>query len=175
MEYIIVLGNSNINIIQKRVDTAINYFNQKPNSLYNEWTRETITTRILLFSGGYSQTLKVVESQYMKNYAISKGVKPDSILCETNSSSTIENLQNCCNIIDSRNSIERIYNDTITIVTSSFHAKRSFVLSKIYIKNYPVTIIHTNEIVMPEQEMKEIVILNNFLSDYLGITSFRLN
>jgi uncharacterized SAM-binding protein YcdF (DUF218 family) len=185
MEYIIVLGNSNPKVVKTRVDTAINYFKQKPYKVYNNWTQETTTTRILLFTGGYSNTLKAIESEYMRDYAISKGVDPDSILCERSSRNTIENLQNCKDIIDSRNSVERVYNDTVTIVTSSFHAKRSFVLAKIIIQQncpgkarlgggeegqYVVNgVVHTNEIVTQEEEMREINILNNFLTNYLSI------
>ena len=98
---------------------------------------------------------------------VSQKVNIKYILIENLSNSTVENLINTYNIL------KKLYKDSffnrinVIICTSSFHLKRSIVLSKILNKeNYTLKYIHTNEVFSEEENKKELRHLDNYLNYY---------
>lgn len=107
----LVLGCSNHSLMFNRVDYALELYKKKViDKLY-------LTGGI----GSLSNNRKEIEALVMKDYMISKGVKEEDIITETNSKNTIENFKNTLKLID--NTYKRKID--IVLVTSSFHMKRS--------------------------------------------------
>lgn len=89
--YIIVLGAGLINgekvspLLAKRINKAI--------AFYWAQSKATLNPPILLMSGGQGDDEKVPEAIAMKQYALAKGIPEKDILVETNSRTTLENMQ----------------------------------------------------------------------------------
>jgi uncharacterized SAM-binding protein YcdF (DUF218 family) len=167
---ILILGNSNPEILNKRLDRGIKEFYKLKNPYEDEEIVFGINTLIIL--SGKGAVIKVdnkvyaTEADYMYEY-VSQKVNKKYILIENLSNNTIENLVNSFNILS------KLYKDSlfnrinITICTSSFHLKRTIVLSKILNKdNYTLKYIHTNEIVGEEENRRELRHLDNFMNYY---------
>jgi len=138
MKVILVLGNNNKDVSLKRVDRALEYFREC-----------NINERYLMFSGGVS---KPAEAEYMKDYAISKGVDENSIITESESRNTIENFEKSKKILDEK---FRHGSCSVIVCTSSFHIKRSMVLARIILFGYYTIFIHTREPVSATQYRNE--------------------
>jgi uncharacterized SAM-binding protein YcdF (DUF218 family) len=146
IEIIIVLGNSTDGVYQKRVDRAIEHFTQNSSESY------------IMFSG-----LKAnVENMY--NYALSKlGSKYEKFLLKENkSTTTVENILLSMKII--KNLFPKVIN--LTICTSTYHIKRSIIITNLLCKHFNTKFIHTSEPITPEQKINEERNTANFLNDY---------
>lgn len=130
MSVILVLGNNNKEVSLKRVDRALEYFKNCNTS-----------DKYLMFSGGVSYP---TEAEYMKEYAISKGMNDDSIITESESRNTIENFQKSKEILDKN---FKHGSCSVIVCTSAFHIKRSMVLARMILVGYYTTFIHTQEVV----------------------------
>lgn len=113
----LVLGSSNRDILFKRCDSVI--------ELYNSG----IIKKIYLTGGvGFLSVYRSTsEASIMNEYILSKGIKEKDIFIEDKSRNTYEN------IINTINNIKK--DDTIVLVTSDFHMKRSLGLLKKLTKN----------------------------------------
>ena len=167
---ILILGNSNPEILNKRLDRGIQEFYKLKNPYEDEEIVFRINTHILLSGKGIGvkvdNKMYATEADYMYEY-VSQKVNKKYILIENLSNNTIENLINSYNILS------KLYKDSlfnrinITICTSSFHLKRTIVLSKILNKdNYTLKYIHTNEIISEDENRRELRHLDNFMNYY---------
>lgn len=175
MRFIIVLGSSNKNIIKKRVDVAIEYFNR-----YNAELRDLdlydngYIEQYLILSGGGSPVLDrdknvpankrciaQTESEYMRQYAILKGIPQQFILTESKSVNTEQNIINSKKMVDTF-SYGGINTDII-ICTSKFHALRAKVISQNIMKGYNLSFIYPEEEVSFEQHNKEMISMYKYM------------
>ena len=167
---ILILGNSNPEILNKRLDRGIQEFYKLKNPYEDEEIVYGINTLILLSGKGVgikvNDTVYNIEADYMYEY-VSKKVNKKYILIENLSNNTIENLINSYDILN------KLYKDSffnrinIIICTSSFHLKRTIVLSKLLNKhNFTLKYIHTNEVFSEEENKKELRHLDNYLNYY---------
>lgn len=173
MEYIIVLGNRNKNIMKKRVDRAIQEFNSTPIKYFNEFTGTIDIIKYLIFSGGSSDGVSKPESAIMMDKYAKQFVDKQHVIMEDKSRNTIENLVNSKKIIKS---ISQSYiKPKIVICTSTFHIKRTIILSKLIFEGYTMNFIHTNETISKEEDERENLNLisnvnsycNNIISSYI--------
>ena len=152
---IIVLGNKNSAIMEKRVDKAIEYFY----SLY--YPCETVQNKWLLFSG-YN------ESNEMYNYALSKGIDEKYLITENKSTDTVENMEMCYELLQKKFPKTDYRMPNIVVCTSSFHINRSFVIAmKVFKQN--ITMIHTDEDISDEQHDHELHELERVLKLWTSI------
>lgn len=152
MYVFLVLGNTNLKIMEKRVDTVLSKFKQ----LENE------KCYIILSGGGKNET----EAEYMYNYA-SKYVDKKYLICENKSLSTFENLIFSSQIITDLFPKEPI---ELIICTSSFHLKRTVIMANLLLKekNYNLFFIHTNEFITTEDSKRELQLIDQFMTYYLN-------
>jgi uncharacterized SAM-binding protein YcdF (DUF218 family) len=152
MYLFLVLGNSSLKIMEKRVDTALIKFEQ----LKNE------KCYMILSGGGKHET----EAEYMYNYA-SKYVDKEYLICEDKSISTFENL-----IFSSKIISELFPKETIDLIicTSSFHLKRTIIMANLLLKdkNYNLFFTHTNEFITLEESKRELQLIDQFMTYYLN-------
>jgi hypothetical protein len=167
---IMILGNSNPEILNKRLERGIQEFYKLKNPYEDEEIVYGINTLILLSGKGtgikVNNKIYDTEADYMLEY-VSQKVQKKYILIENLSNNTIENLINSYDILN------KLYKDSffnrinLTICTSSFHLKRTIVLSKILNKdNFTLKYIHTNELFSEEENKRELRHLDNFLNYY---------
>ena len=152
MYVFLVLGNSHLKIMEKRVDTALRKYEQlKDEKCY-----------MILSGGGKNET----EAEYMYNYA-SKYVDKKYLICEDKSLSTFENLIFSYQIITDLFPKEPI---ELIICTSSFHLKRTIIMANLLLKekNYNLFFIHTNEFITTEESKRELNLIDQFMSYYLN-------
>lgn len=136
MNYIIVLGNSKENVMIKRLDIAIQEFN-----------KQVETNTFIILSGTKRET------DIMYEYT-SKYINTQYIIGEIESKNTIDNLVNSKKIVDKLHVSSII--QTITICTSTYHIKRTILISKfIYMGNYIMKYIHTSEQVTEQEYIRE--------------------
>jgi len=167
---ILILGNSNPEILNKRLDRGIEEFYKLKNPYEDDEIVFGINTHILL--SGKGKAIKIdnkvyeTEADYMYEY-VSQKVNIKYILIENLSNSTVENLINSYNIL------KKLYKDSffnrinIIICTSSFHIKRTIVLSKLLNKdNFTLKYIHTNENFSEEENLRELRHLDYYLNYY---------
>ena len=176
MDIIIVLGNSNENIMRQRVKLAVNEFN-KPIDKLNQFQkdygidRHDKENKSIIFSGRGKGV--VSEAEKMRDYALEMGMDKGSTFIESESMSTIENLQFVKKQIDQSHKKIKFIGcvvPTITICTSSFHIKRSIVLANmIFGCDYNLKFIHTDEPVSVEVQSNEWQILINSMEYLCGI------
>lgn len=123
MEIIVILGSS-LNKGQLsdenigRLETALEVYNAKIESTNN---------RIVFIVSGSglkpTSTIKITEAEAMSNYLILQGVPAETIISESSSNNTIENIINTTLIIKQLlNQGERII--SITYVSSDYHIPR---------------------------------------------------
>lgn len=115
LDYIIVLGaqlkeNGPSYTLQMRLDAAYEYL------IKNAETK-------VIVSGGQGSNEPDTEAQGMYDYLVGRGISPNRILMEDNSTNTNENIKYSRELMD----VER---DSIGIVTSDFHVFRSLKLAK---------------------------------------------
>jgi uncharacterized SAM-binding protein YcdF (DUF218 family) len=155
---IIVLGNSNPEIRTRRITRSIEEFRRLPNPFINEDTHEEFILSKILFSGGYGKCSVSSEAELMKKEAIELGLHERFIYVEEKSKNTIENLSFSKKIIDYMylKPTFHLTTPTVTICTSTFHIKRSMILTKLLFGEvYPLRFIHTNEKVEDKLQNKE--------------------
>ncbi len=90
--------------LARRIDAAYEYLHAHPNT-------------IAIASGGQGADEPISEAQCIYDYLVERGISPDRIILEDQSTSTAENLQNSARLIP--NNCQRV-----AIVTSNFHAFR---------------------------------------------------
>lgn len=97
-DFIIVLGAGLVRgkevspLLANRIDRAIDFYYQQRKHT-RHWVR-------LIMSGGQGSDEKVAEGIAMKKYALQQGIQEEDILVETNSTTTLENMQFSKEIID---------------------------------------------------------------------------
>lgn len=99
--------------LKKRLDKAIEYNKQNPDA-------------IIIVSGGQGQGEDITEAEAMKSYLVEKGINPDKIIEEGNSTSTTENFEFSKEILDKH--FGGSY--TVCFVTNEYHIFRSSLCSK---------------------------------------------
>ena len=124
---ILVLGNKSKKVTEERVDRALEYYSNCG------------TEKFLMFSGGVSDP---TEAEFMKNYAMTKGIDQKNIITEDKSRNTIENFEMSKAILDNMFSHGSC---SVVVCTSTFHIKRSMVLARIILTGYCTEFIHTRE------------------------------
>lgn len=138
MSVILVLGNKCKKVSLQRVDRALEYYVNCESE-----------NRYLMFSGGVSEP---TEAEYMRDYAISKGVDESNIITENESRNTIENFEKSKVILDQN---FKHGSCSVIVCTSAFHIKRSMVLARIILIGYYTKFIHTRESVTEKQVENE--------------------
>ena len=94
--------------LRNRLDGCIEYCRNNPDAY-------------VVVSGGLNKRIGVVEADSMADYLIQKGLDPDKIIKEPNSTSTRENLEYTKAILDRRGIS---YSDGIVVVTNNYHIFR---------------------------------------------------
>lgn len=79
----------------------------------------------IIVTGGKAHS-KYIEAEYMSKYLIGKGISENSILMESNSKNTYENIYNAKIILEKLT----LHNKIGIIITSDFHALRSYLIAK---------------------------------------------
>jgi uncharacterized SAM-binding protein YcdF (DUF218 family) len=158
MEIIIVLGCRNIEIMKKRVDRAVEYFNSSPaQKIIND---KAVRVKTMIFTGGGTD---ISEAEIMKEYA---NIDEKYVILESHAMNTYENLIYTKQIIDSQYGKLGQVHPNIVICTSSFHLRRVIIMALLLFKNYNVQFIHTNEDINLEDKTREMVALNKFIDQY---------
>lgn len=153
--FIMVLGNGNVSIRHKRIDRAVKYF--KSLHPYECIDNNGHILTYIMFCGKNTQSKQTI------NYTVSLGIDKKFLLEEKESSNTVENILFGKKIID--NHVTDTYNK-IVICTSTFHIKRTYVITMSFMSKYPVEFIHTEENVNQDDYTRESMFLQNFL-DYM--------
>lgn len=116
-----IKGTKPTRMLRRRLDTALEYMNKTPNT-------------VCVVSGGRGDDEQISEAQAMYEYLISKGISPDNIIKEDNSTSTYENFKFSADIIEQLG-----FPRKMTVVTDGFHQYRSrLIAKKLGIKTYAV-------------------------------------
>ncbi|MGX7243652.1 YdcF family protein [Enterococcus quebecensis] len=124
-DFIIVLGSGLIDgktvppLLGKRIEKAIQF--------YKAQSRATLHPPKILMSGGKGDDEHIAESIAMKQYAIEKGIPEESILVETNSKNTLENMK------FSKEIMEQTFGGTdfhALFTTNNFHLFRAGLFAK---------------------------------------------
>lgn len=101
----------------------------RPSAVFRERINHAIqlyqdgTVQKLIFTGGVGNRDELAEGEVGRNYAIARGVNPADILFETNSTNTIENLQNAY-MVAQQNGLE-----TFLIVSTPNHMRRALAVA----------------------------------------------
>lgn len=106
---VLVLGyqledNEMTKTLEYRLDKAYDYARNNPDSQ-------------LILCGGITRKNVVSEATVMKEYLLSKGMDENRLICEDQSTDTIENIQNSLNYIDSQSKI--------LVLSSNYHVYRA--------------------------------------------------
>ena len=106
---VLVLGyqledNEMTKTLEYRLDKAYDYARNNPDSQ-------------LILCGGITRKNVVSEATVMKDYLLSKGMDENRLICEDQSTDTIENIQNSLNYIDSQSKI--------LVLSSNYHVYRA--------------------------------------------------
>jgi len=99
--------------LQNRLDAAIGYFNENPNT-------------VIVVSGGYGNGEQFSEAHAMKKYLVRAGISEDKIIEEDRSRSTAENFRNSKEILDGI--FDTDYN--VVFVTNDYHVLRSGIIAE---------------------------------------------
>jgi len=156
---IVVLGNTDPIIRAKRINRAIELFNQMEHRLINDELGLNRIITYILFSGGCSNNeFELSEAELMKEYALTKGLKEDFILLETKSLNTIQNIKFTYNYIEKTFPMID-YPHTYHFITSNSHKNRvKFIVNHLY-PNIDSYFHKTNEKVSNKQkEIEDILI-----------------
>lgn len=163
---IIVLGNSDPAIALKRTQRAVEEFHRLPADSYDMEDGSVIQHKYILFSGGKPRNALRSEGEVMMEKCIANGIDQRYLLTELKSRNTVENL------LFSRDVLIKLYEKPfdckpkLVVCTSTFHIRRSIILTKLYLSEYDVRFIHTNEEITPEEAERENTILYTFLMNY---------
>ena len=172
MLFIIVLGNSDKNIIHKRVDTAIEYYNSYIDDVrmacdsgvkhVEEYAYMSHPEVYFIFTGNNNEAVK------MRDYAVSKKIQyisDKNIIIEPFAKSTVENM------LYSKKIIKNIIGDCtinicdVVICTSRFHIHRSKVIANDVFKGYNIYYKYPkDEVVTPDIKLKEMECAYNYLN-----------
>lgn len=109
-DYVLVLGaqwkaNGPSYVLQKRLDTALQYLGDNPETL-------------VIVSGGQGSNEVISEAAGMQSYLIAAGIDEERILVEDKSINTCENLVFSGTLFDKTN-------DRVVLVTNNFHVYRA--------------------------------------------------
>ena len=107
-------GDQMQSLLQNRLDTAIEYVGEHPD----------IT---IIVSGGKGDGEHLSEAQCMFDYLVEKGIDSERILMEDNSTTTVENIRFCLDLIEERN-IDA--SKGVLLVSNEFHLARIRMLWK---------------------------------------------
>jgi uncharacterized SAM-binding protein YcdF (DUF218 family) len=159
---VLVLGISDFNVLNKRLDRAIQEYKSFQQNFFPEEGQQQ--NFYLMISGcGRKRS-----HEYMFNYA-SKYIDPKYIIVEDKSMTTYENLTFSFKILeDMFQSIDSLWSKVnITICTSSFHIKRTIILNNLLSKsNFDFKFIHTNESITKSLELQERKNILNLINEY---------
>jgi uncharacterized SAM-binding protein YcdF (DUF218 family) len=114
-------------ILKDRLDTAYQlYMNptKSKNFILNDEQK-------IIVSGGDPNNSGITEASVMKSYLISRGVNADDIIEESYATNTIENINMTVSMLASRGDLYS-KNNSLVIVTSDFHVKRTALISNYY-------------------------------------------
>lgn len=103
-----VHGNEVTDTLEKRLNTAVDYYNASPQTL-------------IVVTGGMGSGENVTEAEAMRSYLVSHGVPESSILVEDKASNTQENFQFSKKLLDAQLGRPA----QIVYVTSDFHILRA--------------------------------------------------
>jgi len=157
-EYVVVLGNSALEVCRKRVRRAVDYFNEAKEN----------HKKVLVFSGLGTTFPGSSEAEVMRNMAVDEfGIPSEACLVERNSTVTTENLLYTRELILGPKAKTSPPHLRFTICTSTFHARRSLTMAW-DILGGGVKIIHTNEVVTAAERQRELVHLDNYLAEALA-------
>jgi uncharacterized SAM-binding protein YcdF (DUF218 family) len=162
MRVILVLGNSNENVMKKRLDRAISEYHKfTTNEDVN--MNDNLTVYFMISGCGNDH-----EYKFMYNYLINK-VNTKNIIIEDKSNSTYENLLFSTDILKKFGNIYPGYvkNLELIVCTSTFHIKRTILISKLLnIPSISWKFIHTNEDILNEQEINEMNLIIKLIDSY---------
>ena len=121
-DFIIILGSkirddgTLMPLLKSRVDKAIEFAKEQ-----KEKENRDI---IFIPSGGQGEDEIISEAESMKNYLVQNGIKPENIIIEDKSTSTLQNMRFSKKIIDELNE-----NGNVVFSTNDFHVFRSGVIA----------------------------------------------
>jgi hypothetical protein len=126
-KYALIFGN--LRLIEQRVNKAVELYQSK-------------RVRKLIFTGGSEgisneNKEQQAEAEKMKELAITMGVDSSDIIVEDKSKNTIENVQNCIQLLGKE--IQLI--NHIIIITSEFHLKRCYATLKKYAPHLTISMV----------------------------------
>jgi len=181
----------------------------QPNNTNNSVQPNNTNNNIYILVSGKGKGIEtsfakhMTESDYMYDYLVKK-INKDNIIKENDSMTTYESIFNSFNMIknifNSKTQLSTSISDFgkpvknyiyINICTSTFHLKRTMLISNyiilknnltnnnnnyhyyfqnenIFLNNFNVKYIHTNEIPTNEQTSKELNLIDNFLSQSIN-------
>lgn len=113
-----VRGEEISGALQKRLDVAIEYYQQNPEV-------------IIVVTGGQGPQEDITEALAMERYLIANGIPQDKIIKEEKATSTYENFKFCKEILDKYFSEKRISDYKLAYVTDDYHIYRAGQLAKI--------------------------------------------
>lgn len=79
--------------------------------------------KYILASGGKGPGENISEAEAMKRYLMSKGIKEEYIIKEDKSTTTMENLKNCKNMMEKKNLKNAV------VVSNKYHLKRASLMT----------------------------------------------
>lgn len=99
-------------MLQKRIDAAYDYLTENPQA-------------VCILSGGKGDGENISEAQAMYNTLVEKGIAPERLYLENDSTTTAENLRFSKEILE-----ENGMGDTVVLITTDFHQFRAGLLAK---------------------------------------------
>ncbi|MDN6639439.1 MAG: YdcF family protein [Tetragenococcus sp.] len=123
-DFIIVLGAGLVHgeyvspLLASRIQRAITFYYQQ-----RKYTRHLVR---FIMSGGQGPDEKVPEAVAMKKYALQQGIPEEDILIETNSATTLENMQYSREIIDHSG----IKSPNVIFSSNNYHIFRAGIFAK---------------------------------------------
>ena len=123
-KYLIVLGahvNGTVvtNSLKRRLDAAIQYLNEHPDSK-------------VIVSGGRGEGESISEAEAMSEYLITYGIDGERVIKEERSTTTNENLKFSAEVIKEQfpEKNRELQKEKVLIVTNNFHVYRSLLIAK---------------------------------------------
>lgn len=158
MNVILVIGTDNDLISKKRIDRAIEYFRSVKAEYIDEETYDGHILTYIMFCGKVDQYV---------NYALSQGIDKKFLLeVKQNTDNTVENILFAKKIIDDIQKRTE-YDIKIILCTSSFHIKRTFMITRTFMNDYMSEFIYTNEPIENSVQVQETFLLDQFLEQIL--------
>ncbi len=125
-------------MLASRLDAAYEYLTEHPDA-------------VCVVSGGQGPDEPVSEGEFMYRYLVKKGIAPERIYRETESTSTRENLQFSKDIIEKEG-----LNPQIAIVTNEYHEYRAAMVAKTLGLEYSAVPAHTPWWLFPTYYIREL-------------------